>query len=144
MAGMAGVTMVRSRAERRTERQRGVMVRAMVVPEGRLPLPVGSGVGAWGSDSGDSCSVDGGSLSGGSDWLLLLAMAVAIEICVLDAFAMVSVGVSSAVVFACGDMVRGAEAVNVGIVSPRLNGGIEWATTRREQAGRKERQTAGL
>src|SRR4051812_10812068 len=51
MAGTAGVTMVMSREDRRTDRQRGVMVSAITVPEGRLDV--------WSRDSGRSGSTEG-------------------------------------------------------------------------------------
>ena len=119
MAGMAGVTMVMSREDRRTDRQRGVMISAILVPEGRPDDGSGStergDIGLLAAVEMSTSSAMLGPSSVGKHVLLLSAVA---RLCLsrpIDAFApaTVEVGVVEAttaaedvVAFGCRDMAR--------------------------------------
>lgn len=70
MAGIAGVMMVRSSADSVAERQSGVMVRAMVVPESFGAASGGSGGETGGADGAVTDNLPAWSLSAGALWRL--------------------------------------------------------------------------
>lgn len=123
MAGMAGVTMVMSREDRRTDRQRGVMISTILVPEGRPDDGSRDSAGSDSTERGDiellaavemsTSSAMLGPSSVGKRVLLLSAVIGLYLSRPIDAFApaTVEVGVDEAttaaedvVAFGCRDM----------------------------------------